>query len=482
MLVRLCKDSFRRRYGPFGYLTSQLTKKDRIYDEVGALFLEKLDRQAQSVAEIVDGLLESFVDVEHTELEADYVEFLEDLESDGFVVTGAAEGELDRKDRGFTYSAAMPKTARLPTLSSDRVEASRPTEEIMIRYFQEHPTIFGAHVEITGRCNERCVHCYQGETRRDHASRPFLIDVFDQLYELGTVNVTLSGGEPTIHPEFPAVLRAARDHDVMINVLSNGLRLGDDALDALAEVDVNVIQISLYSADPSVHDTITGVAGSHAATVRNIERLLERDVPVQISCPLMRPNHGSYPGVARWCRDRKIRVLSDFILMARDDLDTSNLAHRLDLDQTRQVLEDIWTEDEEYRLLLDQPDPFVDQAVFADQPVCGVCIDNVCFAADGSLYPCSGFSGYVLGNAHETSIRTIWEQSERVLFLRSLRNERFPACVSCDARSFCVRCLARNFNESGGDMFEVADHFCRVAFLNKEVVDRGRAAGAWDAG
>lgn len=41
----------------------------------------------------------------------------------------------------------------------------------------------------------------------------------------------------------------------------------------------------------------------------------------------------------------------------------------------------------------------------------------------------------------------------------------------------CARCLVRNYNESGGDMFAVNHHFCEVAFLNKKIVEEYKEKG-----
>lgn len=46
----------------------------------------------------------------------------------------------------------------------------------------------------------------------------------------------------------------------------------------------------------------------------------------------------------------------------------------------------------------------------------------------------------------------------------------FPKCATCAERDYCSVCMCRNFNESG-DMFRPAEHFCRVAALNREIVD-----------
>ena len=61
--------------------------------------------------------------------------------------------------------------------------------------------------------------------------------------------------------------------------------------------------------------------------------------------------------------------------------------------------------------------------------------------------------------------------SEKIKELRKITQASFPKCLKCEARNYCAMCLVRNFNESGGDMFKINEHFCKVAFLNKKVVE-----------
>lgn len=470
MFVRQSANTFIRTFDGLGYVTSQLTRRDRVYDEVGADFLACLGREPRTVHDIAVELAEEYAGVSAADLVPDVLEFVRELEDEGFLVTADTAEGLDAKDRRFTYADEAPKTSMFYVLSNEGSARATPSDELMLRHFRENPRIFGAHIELTHSCNERCVHCYQGRSRHGHAEPGMVMDILRQLHAHGTVSVTFSGGEPTLHPHFPEILAEARRLDFVINVLTNGLDLSEGVLDALASANCNMVQVSLYSMDAAVHDAITRCPGSRDRTVLAIERLIERDVPVQVSCPVMVQNRGSYRSVSQWCRQRKIRVLSDFVLMARSDFDKSNLAHRLDLSQTREVISDVLAEDDDYQVMLER-DPRVRAPDFADQPVCGVCVDNACFAATGEVYPCAGFRSYVIGDVRRQSVESIWWTSPGAQALRGVRNGSFPQCMSCEARDFCVMCLVRNYNESGGDMFATSDHFCAVAFANKELAE-----------
>jgi radical SAM protein with 4Fe4S-binding SPASM domain len=103
--------------------------------------------------------------------------------------------------------------------------------------------------------------------------------------------------------------------------------------------------------------------------------------------------------------------------------------------------------------------------------VCSVCHSSICIADNGNVYPCAGWQDYVVGNVKETSLKEIWDNSEKVQYLRGLRKQDFPKCIQCSEQEFCTMCMVRNANEHPlGDPLAVNEYFCNIAKLNKNMV------------
>jgi radical SAM protein with 4Fe4S-binding SPASM domain len=260
------------------------------------------------------------------------------------------------------------------------------------------------------------------------------------------------------------------------------ISLKDEQIPRLKAVNLSLIQVSLYSMDPEIHDFITTVKGSFDKTIASIEKLVAADIPIQISCPIMKANRKGYDKVLEYAKKLKVKAQTDYIMMARADLDTENLANRLSLEETEELLRDIIENDIQYREDTLKQSSISDEIAFdierfKKQPVCGVGYDNCCITANGDVYPCAGWQDYVLGNVYKQSLQEIWENSERVKELRKITQASFPQCIECEARDYCARCLVRNYNESNGDMFAINHHFCDVAFLNKRLVEEYKAKG-----
>jgi len=297
--------------------------------------------------------------------------------------------------------------------------------------------------------------------------------------------VTISGGECMLHPDFGKILCYARSKDLIVGVLSNLTLCTDERVALLRELEATV-QVSLYSMDAATHDGITKRSGSWAETKRAIEKLREAQVPCRISCPTMKPNYRDYLGVLEYARSLRMDAQTDFIIMGKQNCETSNLSCRLDLRETRSILEDIVFRSVPMQSEYFDPakkEDMLSAEEWKKRKVCGACVSSVCLEANGDYYPCPGFGGVVLGNCREHDLKWIWRESPETLRIRAVTGAGFPKCAACEDRDYCSVCMCRNFNETG-DMFTPAEHFCRVAALNHEVVDekQRQMMKAWEAG
>jgi radical SAM protein with 4Fe4S-binding SPASM domain len=289
---------------------------------------------------------------------------------------------------------------------------------------------------------------------------------------MGLLNLTLSGGEPMLHKHFPDFLRKAKEYDFSINILSNLTLLNDEIIAEMKANRLSSVQVSLYSMDPVIHDSITKLQGSFVKTRDAILRLIENDIPLQISCPTMKQNKNCYVDVLNWAQEHRVRAVTDYIMMARYNHTTGNLDNRLSLDEVGKVINDIIGNDQSYQEKMKAADlGKEDSHDTGSDIVCGVCVSSLCMIANGNTYPCAGWLDYVCGNVRETPLREIWKDSPKVKYLRGLRKKDFPKCLTCPDKSFCAMCMVRNANENqDGDPLKINEHFCKVAALNRKIV------------
>lgn len=475
MLIRQTKDTFIRRFSNIGYITNQITKQDLNFNETGADFLDQISRVPKEISEIVEELMSIYQEISIGELNVDFIEFVRDLEKQGFIISGNTPEELDSKEPSFNYQMANPKTALYNFTNPDKKDILTDSSEFFYEEFHKEPRIFGLQIEVTSRCNERCIHCYIPNQKKDSGKDmelALILRVLDEAKEMGTLQVTMSGGELFMHKDIDVILRHARKNDFVISILSNLVLLTEAHISLLKEINPSLVQVSLYSMKAEEHDAITLVKGSFRKTINSIERLVAADIPLQISCPVMKLNRKSYQEVLVYANKLRTKAYTDFIMMAQADHSTSNLAQRINLEEAEELLKDMLEFDRDYiDSTLAQEPKTRDIEKFTKLPVCGVGVDNICLTANGDYYPCAGWQGMVVGNAYKQTLKDIWQNSPELKQLRTISNGSFPECIVCEARDYCAMCLVRNYNENNGDMFKITKHFCDVAFLNKKMVE-----------
>lgn len=454
-----------RDYPDFGYLTdnrnfgydtackSCIKVGDRILSKTGSMFYSILTEKPQSEDDIVRQLLSLFVGATDAEIRVDVGEFFQELAKDGFV--GCGIGEIMRPVY-FSYADKQPKL-----LPENVIEGTTEENDFFKKWGQNYH-LSRVHLEVSARCNERCVHCYFPESyRKKVMTRDLFLKILEQCKECNVLSITISGGEPMLNPNLLYFIRECRKNNFSINLLSNLTLLSEEMIQEFERTPLLSVQTSLYSMNAEVHDSITSVKGSFEKTKRAIETLHQHNIPMQINCPIMKQNKETYQDVLDWAKELNIEADSDYMLFGCFDGSGSNLKCRLELSEL---------------------EPFIAKSVDSgsgeekvdggigrrDYSICPVCISSVCISHDGDVYPCEGWQSHSLGNVKDDSLKQIWEQSTGIQELRSLTYNDFPNCRACEDNAFCSICLIRNANESkSGDFRQLSPYYCKIAQMKR---------------
>ncbi|MCK5019658.1 MAG: radical SAM protein, partial [Candidatus Peribacteraceae bacterium] len=142
------------------------------------------------------------------------------------------------------------------------------------------PGPISAQIEITNKCSTKCEHCARWSTN-DNTHMPIAMvkKLIDQLRSLGVRTVTLSGGEPSQHPDFRSILEYARfgTPSLGVGVLSNGVGLDDNSINAIMDI-ASWLRLSVDGPDPAtyaaVRKSISG--GSSTSDFDEIKQLIRR--------------------------------------------------------------------------------------------------------------------------------------------------------------------------------------------------------------
>jgi MoaA/NifB/PqqE/SkfB family radical SAM enzyme len=111
-----------------------------------------------------------------------------------------------------------------------------------------HPLL--AHIIPIRRCNLACTYCNEYDDFSKPVPRDEMFRRIDRLGAMGTAIVTISGGEPLLHPELDDVIGRIRHNGIMAGMITNGYLLTADRIQKLNRAGLEYLQISIDNAKP----------------------------------------------------------------------------------------------------------------------------------------------------------------------------------------------------------------------------------------
>jgi MoaA/NifB/PqqE/SkfB family radical SAM enzyme len=111
-----------------------------------------------------------------------------------------------------------------------------------------HPLL--AHIIPTRRCNLACGYCNEYDDFSAPVPTDTMLRRIDLLAGLSTAIVTMSGGEPLLHPDVEKIIRRVREHGMIAGIITNGYLLNPKKIMALNEAGLDHLQISIDNVNP----------------------------------------------------------------------------------------------------------------------------------------------------------------------------------------------------------------------------------------
>lgn len=112
----------------------------------------------------------------------------------------------------------------------------------------DHPIL--VHLIPIRRCNLSCAYCNEYDDYSAPIPTPVMFRRVDKLAELGTTAITLSGGEPLLHPDLEKIIARIRQHGILTGLITNGYLLTPDRIRKLNAAGLEYLQISIDNVQP----------------------------------------------------------------------------------------------------------------------------------------------------------------------------------------------------------------------------------------
>ena len=112
----------------------------------------------------------------------------------------------------------------------------------------KHPLL--VHIIPIRRCNLACTYCNEFDDFSKPVPTEEMFRRIDRLGEMGTAAVTISGGEPLLHPDLDAIIARIRRNGMLAGMITNGYLLVADRIERLNRAGLEHLQISIDNVQP----------------------------------------------------------------------------------------------------------------------------------------------------------------------------------------------------------------------------------------
>ncbi len=330
-------------------------------------------------------------------------------------------------------------------------------------------------LDLTYRCNERCVHCYLDHHDHGEMTTGEIKRLLEEMADAGVFMLTLSGGEIFLRTDFFELLEHARRLMFCVKLKTNAVLIREQEAARLRDLGVDSIQISIYSHRAEVHDAITLIPGSLRRSVEAIRFLKAQGLKVIIANVLMIQNMRDYPGVRALAAELGVEFTLDPTITPMMDGNRSTVGLGVDQSSLRQVFRDT--------ALVGDVDQFCaipakpGESELESTPCSAG--HTACYVSPyGDVFPCVQFP-LPTGNVRQQRFVDIWQHSEQMNEVRSIRLKDLTTCTSCTHVSNCTRCPGLAFMEGnmrGPSTQDCEKSFARTGVPSANMLAKQRAA------
>lgn len=317
-------------------------------------------------------------------------------------------------------------------------------------------------LELTRKCNLRCRHCYATpHDGRKELTYNEILETIDKLRNLGTLFLTVTGGDPTVNKNFFDILKYATDKRMAVQILTNAVLIDTELAEKISKLNVFHVSVSMYGATAETHDNVTGRRGSWEKAIRAVNLLQDKKIFTVVKFIIMKINVHEYDLMIKLAKKMGFKYKVNVAIRPRDNLSLDTSALRISEKELAHVFHD------QFENLFHEKPTREDRSDL----LCSCARTIMCINAYGDVYPCVSWP-ISAGNIRDIDLGSIWTGSP---LFKAIRNKfhlkNLHTCPECALRPYCNRTAGNAYVETG-DLFGPSPSACIEALTWKKTYNQ----------
>lgn len=336
----------------------------------------------------------------------------------------------------------------------------------------EQPTVYNLKeikLEVTHVCHLRCSHCSSLATpdNQRELSWQDCERIIDEASVMGVREIAFSGGEPLLWPHLQKAIECAESYGMKTCLYSSGTVSDCNVFNQLKSAGLRRIIFSLFGADLTAHESVTGIIGSYGKTLAAVSACNQIDLETELHFVPLPHNYTALMDLAELAKSNNISRISVLRLVPQGrakGTDQTLLTREQNL-HLRGIIADLRKQG--YDIRTGSPYNFL---MLKDKPQCNSGVDRLTIGPDLRIFPCDAFKQlppFVLGitdlysNLSDNTLADCWEKSPYLNSVREYLISDFASeCASCISLEKCHSgCVAQKIHASGS-MSKLPDPMC----------------------
>ncbi|MBU7028525.1 MAG: radical SAM protein [Theionarchaea archaeon] len=300
-----------------------------------------------------------------------------------------------------------------------------------------------AQIEITNLCNLSCLHCFNdsGKPHPNELTTQEILSVIDTLSSMGVDNITLTGGEPLMHPDLFTIIEHARKAPMSVTIFTNGTMITEEHVEQFKQLKVRGFDISIDSVDEKIHDRFRRQRGALKKTMHAVQLLKEAGFHIKISVSLSQLNKNDIADMLEYFKEQDLKTFG-FSPVTYSGRGIDGLA------VSPEECYPIWVEQLTY--LKNEFPEALSEIHERTEGICGIAWNLIGIKSDGTILPCPGSNKVLgVGNVRDVNLKEFWDTNETLETLRRMNVKNDSICNSCKYVKFCVGCIASAYFMEG---------------------------------